>query len=315
MLRSPLSGDELDLAARPEAVHLSTGIVELAPGSQRDPKHTSSVDELGLMGKGWALLAPLTATDGRLLGLLLIGEKKSELGFSANDRRLLAAVASSGTMALENLWARRYAQGAPVIRQDPAPTSGPEPAPAQECLHCGRVFSPEVEVCLLCEARLERARVPFLLAGKFALQRRLGQGGMGVVYLATDVDLERPVAVKTLPALLPERARALLDEARAMASVTHPSLATIYGAESWRGNPLLILEYLAGGDLRLRLPRVRSTSIAHSRSHWPLPARCAGSTAPACCTATSSRATSASTSTESPSSWTSGWRGCSDRRR
>ena len=86
-----------------------------------------------------------------------------------------------------------------------------------------------------CEASLVEARVPSLLVGKFAVERRIGKGGMGIVYLATDLHLERLVAIKTLPELRLDRARRLLEEARAMASVTHPSLATIYGAEEWRG--------------------------------------------------------------------------------
>jgi tRNA A-37 threonylcarbamoyl transferase component Bud32 len=251
-LRSPLSGEELRLRDGQRPADLSSGVVELTPHSQSADDQPPSSDESDLGAKGWALLSPLVGSARNLLGLLLIGEKKSELGFSGSDRRLLSAVAASSAMALENLWARRSlaplaAGAAQVARPDE------DAAPACECPQCGRVFSTEVAVCLLCEATLVEARVPSLLVGKFAVERRIGKGGMGIVYLATDLHLERPVAIKTLPELRFDRARRLLEEARAMASVTHPSLATIYGAEEWRRNPLLILEYLSGGDLRLRL--------------------------------------------------------------
>jgi hypothetical protein len=250
-LQSPLTGDVLEPSLSADPAQLSSGVVELAPRGPSSEAPLSAAGELGLTGKGWALLAPLSGSEGSLLGLLLIGEKKSELGFSAADRALLGAVAASAAMALENLWARSYAGS----RADEITAELPsrESDPALECPDCGRIFSPEVEVCLLCDAKLATARVPILLSGKFAIQRRIGRGGMGVVYLATDLDLERQVAVKALPDLQPDRTRRLLAEARAMAAVTHPSLATIHGAETWRGNPLLILEYLAGGDLRLRL--------------------------------------------------------------
>jgi serine/threonine protein kinase len=61
--------------------------------------------------------------------------------------------------------------------------------------------------------------------------------------------------VKTLPRLSGDAARRLRHEARAMALVTHPNLATIFGAETWRDTPFLIVEYLEGGTLARRLAR------------------------------------------------------------
>jgi serine/threonine protein kinase len=76
---------------------------------------------------------------------------------------------------------------------------------------------------------------------------------MGVVYLARDLTLGRAVAVKTLPRLTPEIAARLRREARFSASLLHPSLATIFSAETWRGTPMLIFEYLDGGTLADRI--------------------------------------------------------------
>jgi serine/threonine protein kinase len=61
--------------------------------------------------------------------------------------------------------------------------------------------------------------------------------------------LERQVAIKTLLAIRLEHGSRLYREARAMANVMHPNLALIYGAEHWKGTPLLIFEYLDGGTL------------------------------------------------------------------
>ena len=76
---------------------------------------------------------------------------------------------------------------------------------------------------------------------------------MGVVYLARDVRLDRPVALKTLPAIAADHVEALRSEARAMASLDHPSVAALYGLETWRDTPVLVTEYLPGGTLADRL--------------------------------------------------------------
>jgi serine/threonine-protein kinase len=98
-----------------------------------------------------------------------------------------------------------------------------------------------------------RAPIPRLIAGKFRVERRVGAGGMGVVYQGEDLTLNRAVAIKTLPQMAPDQAMQLRREARAMAAVVHPNLATIYGSESWHGIPILIVEYLPRGTLTQRL--------------------------------------------------------------
>jgi serine/threonine-protein kinase len=76
---------------------------------------------------------------------------------------------------------------------------------------------------------------------------------MGVVYRARDTHLERDVAVKTLPHVSSPAAVRLRREARSVAAATHPNLALIYGAETWRGRPMLVFEHLAGGTLADRI--------------------------------------------------------------
>ena len=76
---------------------------------------------------------------------------------------------------------------------------------------------------------------------------------MGVVYLARDVVLHRHVAVKTLPVAAVQGLVRLRQEGRAMAAMAHPAIAQIHGVETWRGRPLLVVEYLAGGTLAARL--------------------------------------------------------------
>jgi serine/threonine protein kinase len=78
---------------------------------------------------------------------------------------------------------------------------------------------------------------------------------MGVVYRGRDLTLNRPVAMKVLPRVGAASAARLRREARAMAALQHAHLAVIHVMESWRGAPVLVLEYLAGGTLADRVRR------------------------------------------------------------
>ena len=93
------------------------------------------------------------------------------------------------------------------------------------------------------------------LAGKYRLARRLGTGGTGAVYLAREIRLERDVAIKILGEVSVSRLMGLKPEAWAMATVTHPGLAQIYGIETFRGRSFLVVEFLAGGTLADQLVR------------------------------------------------------------
>ena len=92
-----------------------------------------------------------------------------------------------------------------------------------------------------------------MLVGRYEVRRCVGQGAMGKVYRAMDLDLGREVALKTLPALSSEESIRLRQEARSMAGVVHPNLAVLYGIETWNGAPVLVEELMSGGTLAARL--------------------------------------------------------------
>ena len=131
--------------------------------------------------------------------------------------------------------------------------AAPEPPPARECPVCRSLAGAGEAPGCECGAAYAETDVPRLLAGKFRLTRRLGAGGMGAVYLARDLRLERDVAIKTLTTRSLGRLMGLKPEAWAMATVAHPAVARIHGIESWRGRPFLVVEFLAGGTLEDRL--------------------------------------------------------------
>ena len=90
----------------------------------------------------------------------------------------------------------------------------------------------------------------------YRIERWLGRGGMGEVYLARDLKLKRQVALKLVhPELMVSQS--LIDrfifEARATARFSHPNIVTIYAVGEYEGRPYLALEYLEGQTLRERL--------------------------------------------------------------
>jgi len=92
--------------------------------------------------------------------------------------------------------------------------------------------------------------------GPYRMERQLGRGGMGVVYLAEDTRLGRKVAVKILPKELSadsQRKERLRLEARAAAALSHPAIATVFSLEELDGRLCLVSEYVRGDTLRTEL--------------------------------------------------------------
>jgi len=108
------------------------------------------------------------------------------------------------------------------------------------------------------------AEVPCRLRDTFKFVRRVGEGGTGIVYLAMDLVLQRPVAIKTLPRISNDGANRLRREARMTASLSHQNLAVILGAEVWRGRPMLVFEFLERGTLADRLKNKGALDVSEA---------------------------------------------------
>jgi serine/threonine-protein kinase len=94
------------------------------------------------------------------------------------------------------------------------------------------------------------------LAGEYSLDRELGRGGMGIVYLAREVRLARPVAIKVLPPSLAARPGLrddFLREAQTSARLTHPHIVPVYAAGERGGYAYIVMAYVDGMTLGERI--------------------------------------------------------------
>jgi serine/threonine-protein kinase len=94
------------------------------------------------------------------------------------------------------------------------------------------------------------------LAGEYSLQREIGRGGMGIVYLARDVQLDRDVAIKVLPmhlARLTTARERFVQEARTAAGLSHPHIVPIHRVGDADGFVFFVMSYVEGETLGERL--------------------------------------------------------------
>lgn len=102
----------------------------------------------------------------------------------------------------------------------------------------------------------EFSRFAETLAGQYELEREIGRGGMGVVFRARDLKLDRLVAIKTLP-LHPAADRVIrerfLREARTAGALSHPNIVSIHRADEIDGQVFFVMSYVQGSSLAQRI--------------------------------------------------------------
>jgi serine/threonine protein kinase len=151
------------------------------------------------------------------------------------------------------------------------------------CPHCQRCFRDGVEFCLYDQTPTHAAEgLPLVIDGKYQLEGLIAHGGMGSVYRATHLQLERPVAIKIL------RAEFLADttvrerfhrEALAAARLKHPNIIAVYDFGSLaNGCAYIVMELVEGRSLReeLRLLAARHSQMRPERAMALLQQICAG---------------------------------------
>ena len=138
-----------------------------------------------------------------------------------------------------------------------------------QCRECDAVLPPEARFCLSCGARVALdAPDPTVdplcetlkkaIGFQYRLERLLGRGGMGAVYLAHELALDRDVAIKVLPpeqASTPQMRERFRREARTAARLSHPHIVPLYTFGEVSGLVYFVMSYVAGESLASRLKR------------------------------------------------------------
>ncbi len=107
------------------------------------------------------------------------------------------------------------------------------------------------------------------LAGQYELEREIGRGGMGIVYLARDVRLDRRVAIKTLPPHLaddPIVRERFLREARTAGGLSHQNIVPIHRADEIAGHVFFVMGYVDGDSMAQRIRDARASRRTRGRS-------------------------------------------------
>src|SRR5262245_2005504 len=110
-------------------------------------------------------------------------------------------------------------------------------------------------------------RVQTALAGEYSIERELGRGGMGVVYLAREVRLAREVAIKVLPPALAASAELreqFVREAQMAARLSHPNIVPIHRVDESHGFVYFVMAYIAGETLAEGISRHGPLTPSHA---------------------------------------------------
>lgn len=208
-----------------------------------------------LSSMGTSLIVPMNGAESRLAGLLLLGPKKSEAPYSGSDRQLLDTLANQIAVVYENVRLKeRVARERKIQREVLARVEERKINLLKECPRCGRCYDSSETNCADDQSEL-RLSLPVerTVEGRYRLNKLIGKGGMGAVYEASDIRLNRSVAVKILSGGLfgnRDALRRFQREARASARLSHANIVTVYdyGALSTEG-AYLVMELLKGKTL------------------------------------------------------------------
>ena len=213
------------------------------------------VESAWLAGLGTKLIVPISNTNGRLTGLLLLGEKKSQVPYTATDRQILETVASQFALTYENVQLkRRVANERKINSEVLARFDNQDINLLRECPTCGACFDSPLQLCAKDQTELTLSLpVERTIEKRYRLDQLLGKGGMGAVYEAMDIRLHRRVAVKILTSNLFGNSEALQRferEAQASARLSHPNIIAVhdYGLLTTQG-AYLVMDLAKGETL------------------------------------------------------------------
>ena len=220
----------------------------------------TSVEEEWLTALGTRLIVPLAGTD-RLQGLFLLGEKRSEVPYTTNDRNLLESLAGQVALVYENAQLKERVERERKIKHEVLGRFEEQNINLlKECPRCGACFDSSAVTCVKDGSELTLSMpVERTVGGRYRLERLVGGGGMGAVYEATDLRLNRRIAIKILSAKMfgnREALRRFEREAQTSAKLSHRNIIRVYDyGLLGTGGAYLVMELVSGETLAALIKR------------------------------------------------------------
>ena len=209
---------------------------------------------------GAALLVPVIAQDTSLVAVIVLGERRSEEAYTDEDCALLGSIAAQMGLGFDVARLRRRAATPVDLENQTTQLVAAVASPMMECPRCGRCEDVTRATCPLDGTPLNPVPgVTRTVDNKYRIEQLLGRGGMGAVYQARDMRLDRLVALKIVrPELLadPEARLRFRREAQIIARLHHPSIVAVYDYGTFAdGGAFIVMELVRGEDLRTALQR------------------------------------------------------------
>ena len=229
----------------------------------------SGTESRWLAERGVRLIVPVAGAE-RVEGVLMLGEKQSEEPYSSGDTQLVRAVAQETAVILDNLRLKGQVMDEQRIRRDVlAKFDCGLVSLMRECPACGACYDSGATICdrdgSVLTLTLPVART---IDGKYRLDKLIGRGGMGAVYEAHDLRLDREVAVKVMLGRAfghDSALRRFRREAQAVARLNHPNIVALYDfGELEGGGAYLVMERLHGATLRAEMKRMSAFAPAET---------------------------------------------------
>jgi eukaryotic-like serine/threonine-protein kinase len=224
------------------------------PLAVKDRLPPNEQEWLSLLGTN--LIVPVRGINGHLIGLFLLGEKKSETPYTARDRELLETLADQFAIVYENVKLKRRVDREEKIKREVlARFEAQNINLLKECPACGACFDSTMQVCPKDHSELTLPlAVERTVEGRYRLEQLIGKGGMGSVYEAIDLQLSRKVAIKILSSSMFGNRIALRRferEAQTSAKLRHRNIITVYDYGVLKtGGAFLVMELVQGEALR-----------------------------------------------------------------
>jgi hypothetical protein len=252
-------------------------LYEVLDGSEEEDTYASESKEY--------LVIPASALDLHSKLVLVLGPKRSEEPYTRQDHDLLRGIADQMVMMREVL---QLKQNVAQERRTRVEVLGHLDTQRikllTECPDCGRCYTTAESACTVDGVMLSLTLpTEQLIDGRYLLERRIGRGGMGVVYRARDIQLNRPVAIKMMLGDMFGNSAALSRftlEARAVAALNHSNIVAVYDfGRLSAGGAYLVMELIdgkswrkhltstCGMDLQLAYPAIRQLCLAVEAAH------------------------------------------------